>query len=97
MLTVKEIYNNKALIGGMDSIDKLIEILPGMDDGILSVENNYDRTLLVSCSDNNSMDDFNSIFGRTLEKWLGKDRITCPIKYTYNLLPINNTQFILRI
>lgn len=96
MSFVKEIYNNKAIIGARDDFDSLIGIMQSNDPSI-QVTDNYDRTLLVTFNDPANASKFEEIFAKSLETWLDKCPVTCPIKYVYNLLPLNSTQFILRI
>lgn len=96
MSSVKEIYNNKAIIGSKDDFGLLIHIME-MNNPSIKVTDNYDRTLLVSFNDSSDVPNFESTFANSIDTWLGGETITCPIKYVYNLLPLSATQFILRI
>ena len=96
MSFVKEIYDNKALLGAKDNFDTLIDIMESNNPNI-KVTDNYDRTLLVQFNDASNIPGFDAILAESISSWVGEQSITCPIKYVYNLLPLSATQFILRI
>lgn len=96
MNSIKEIYANKMIIGSRDDFDSLIDIIQS-NDPTLKIIDNYDRTLLISFNNDSSISNFETTFAKSIDMWLNNISITCPIKYTYNLLPLNTNQFILRI
>ena len=96
MTTTREIYKHKAVIGSRDDFDNLIGIMKKQDPTII-VEDNYDRTLLVSCKQKHDLVRFETTFEKCLKSWLGVDSISCPTKYLYNALPISESNFVLRI
>ena len=96
MNSVKEIYSNKALIGSRDDFDSLIDIMQTANPSIKVIDN-YDRTLLVQFNSASDIHEFENTFSESVKSWVGERLITCPIKYIYNLLPLNATQYILRI
>ena len=95
MTTVREIYDNKTIIGQRDDFDNLIRSI-NEEEADLVITDNYDRTLTLNFSDDNQVQRFQDVFGRALQSWLERE-ITCPIQYVYNLLPLNQNQSLLRI
>lgn len=96
VIDIKEVYKNKLYIADQDNFDDLIDEFNKQDSN-LRVVDGYDRTLLLDYSNSpNTMDSFPEIFTKVLNNWL-EEKITCPIKYTYNLLKLNENQCVLKI
>ena len=95
MVTVREIYDNKTIIGQREDFDNLIKSINEKEEDLL-ITDNYDRTLTLHFSDTDQIQRFQDVFGEVLQSWLERE-ITCPIQYVYNLLPLNQTQSLLRI
>lgn len=95
MIDLRTIYDNKQRIGNQDNFDKLITLLHEQNPD-LTIINSYDRTLLVSYQNEQSILNFQSTFHNALNNWL-ESEITCPIQFAYNILPLNRYQSILRI
>ncbi len=95
MTTVKEIYKNKAIIGQRDDFNNLIQKI-NKEEPELNMVDNYDRTILLSYKNKETIERFQDVFSKVLNSWLEED-VTCPIQYTYNILPLNQNQCLLRI
>jgi hypothetical protein len=95
MIKAKEIYDNKMQIAYREDFDNFIDIMKNNDPEI-NMSENFDRTMLVEFNNSNVKERFQETLCKSLKTWL-ESEITCPIQYIYNLMPLNNTQFILRI
>lgn len=93
--SIREIYDNKMIIGQRDDFDNLIQRI-NKETEDFEITDNYDRTLTVKYKDSETIKKFQDVFSKVLPSWLERE-ITCPIQYTYNLLPLNSNQCILRI
>ena len=95
MIDMREIYNNKLIIGQRDDFDSLIKKI-NSEEPDLEVIDNYDRTMTLKYKNQSIIERFQDVFEKVLPSWLERE-ITCPIQYTYNIFPLNSNQSILRI
>ena len=91
-----KIYDNKALLGSRDDFENLINLIKNNDPTVDDITDNYDRTLLVKFNTPYNREQFERTLCHSVQSWLNTD-ITVPTKYIYNMLPLTQSQFILRI
>lgn len=95
MITMREIYDEKLNIKCNEDISDLAEKISDKNPE-LYITNNFDRTFLLSYENNEILNQFHSTILDALESWLDS-KLTCDVKYVYNILPLNKNQCILKI
>lgn len=90
MITVQNVYSNKAVVGNIDNVSGLIDILQKADKKAnISVQ---DRNIFVESE--KQID-----FAGSIGKWIKKHgiRLTCGIHHIYDRLPIAENSCLIRI
>lgn len=90
MITVQNVYSNKAAVGNIDNVNGLIGIFQKADKKAnISVHN---RSIFIE-----SEKQIN--FAESIEKWIKKQgiQLTCGIHHIYDKLPIAKNSCLIRI
>ncbi len=90
MISVEELYENKSAVCAKDDFSGLINCLSKQN---ISAVDNYDRTILVYCSNENIVASIDA----AIVNWMRGYKLTCSPQYLYNILPLAKNQFIIRI
>lgn len=87
MVTLKDVYEHKQIIGKRDDVHKIITYLDND-----SVQNNNDRSFRVD----GDLDDNLNIINEAIEKWYDT-KIPFPITMLYNRFILSNNSQLIKI
>ena len=91
MVSLNDIYETKSILYSEKDMSGLIEILSKQN---IQANDNYDRTIMINCEEDH---DIHKSMNKAIKKWMKGHKLTCPTYYLYNVLPVTQNEFIIRI
>lgn len=92
--SARAIYNDKFKIGSLDDTASLTKLMKSSG---MSICDNMDRTMVATLDSPYDPELHNKIFDKCISKWLKGIPLECNIKHAYNILPLGNSDVLIRV